>query len=257
MDIWNDYRARMGSKGITKREEFYNRQVHRLTHHASENLSYQEVTIDECKQNVTILDTDALNQKTIISLPNENLDLGEIVRWKNLYWLITERDANTTLYTKCKMTQCNYLLKWVTDDKLIHVQWCVIEDGTTYQTGERESSDFVVTRGDTRIAMYITRNEQTINLGRDNRFLIGDPDAKFKLAYTLSKPLKVGNVYNGHGVYQFVLQEVSTNEYDNHELAIADYYRYFPEKDDELQDQDIDLDKSSQSDTESDRKGWL
>ena len=34
MDIWNDYRARMGSKGITKREEFYNRQVHRLTHHA-------------------------------------------------------------------------------------------------------------------------------------------------------------------------------------------------------------------------------
>ena len=95
-------------------------------------------------------------------------------------------------------------------------------------TGEFENRDFVATRGDSRIAVTIARNSQTINLNRKNRFLIDDPETEHKLAYTLSKPLKLGGVFNNQGVYKFVLQEVSATDDDNHELGIADYYKYFP-----------------------------
>ena len=59
-------------------------------------------------------------------------------------------------------------------------------------TGEYEDRNFIVTRGDSRIAMTIAKNKYTTKFNRENRFLIDDPDADFKLAYILSKPLKVG-----------------------------------------------------------------
>lgn len=96
---------------------------------------------------------------------------------------------------------------------------------TTDLTGELEDRSFTTTRGDSRIAMTITRNRYTVNFDRENRFLIDDPDTKHKLSYLLTKPLKLGAAYNGKGVYKFVLQEVTATEYDNHELGIADYYK--------------------------------
>lgn len=105
---------------------------------------------------------------------------------------------------------------------------CTIISNTTDLTGEFEDRNFVVTRGDSRIAMTIARNEMTIKFNRKNRFLIDDEESPLKLAYTLSKPLKLGWTYNGQGIYKFVLQEVNTTDDDNQELCIADYYKHFP-----------------------------
>ena len=66
-------------------------------------------------------------------MPGEDFRLGVIVEWMDNHWLIVEKDANNEIYTKVKLLQCNYLLKWieVTDDKpKIIEQWCVIDDGT-------------------------------------------------------------------------------------------------------------------------------
>ena len=51
------------------------------------------------------------------------------------------------------------------------------------------------------------------------------------LAFTLSKPLKIGHSYDDEtGVYKFVLHEVNSTDDDNFELGIADYYKYFPKE---------------------------
>lgn len=76
--------------------------------------------------------------------------------------------------------------------------------------------------------MTIAKNNDTVKFGREQRFLIDDPDSGDKLAYLLTKPLKVGKTYNGSGIYAFVLQEVVSTEDDNMELGIADYYKHFP-----------------------------
>lgn len=77
------------------------------------------------------------------------------------------------------------------------------------------------------MALIISRNDETVKLGRDHRFLIDDLDSNQQIAYALTKPLKVGQVYNGKGVFGFVLQEVQTTNDDNLELGIADYYKHF------------------------------
>lgn len=264
MSVWDSYEARADAHGKNKRTAFLNREVRMLQNKTGDNLSYQKVTIDGRKQRVSIIDSDNLNEKTIISYPNEDIKLGGLVHWMDNFWLITEQNANKTVYTKCKMVQCNHLLKWVSDDKVIHKQWCIVEDGTKYLTGEYEDRNFVVTRGDSRIAMTIARNELTVNFNRENRFLIDDMESSHKLAYQLTKPLKLGGTYNNEGVYKFVLQEVTATTYDNHELGIADYYKYFPREnfiednfDIDNTDNIEDEDNANSSDINSGKKVWL
>lgn len=97
-------------------------------------------------------------------------------------------------------------------------------------TGELEDRNFIVTRGDARIAVTIARNEDTAKLNRENRFIIDDPLSNKMMAFQLTKPIKLNNVFNGDGVYKFVLQEVTATGDDNFELQIADYYKYFPKE---------------------------
>lgn len=228
MDVWGVYQSRMESYGATKRESIMNRERRFLEAKTKDSLSYFPVTINGTDQNVSIINTDNLDEKFIYSMPGESIVHGGIVEWMGNHWLITEHDANTELYTRAKMIQCNYLLKWVDSDGIIREQWCIIEDGTKYLTGQYEDRGFVVTRGDSRLGMIIAKNEHTTKLKRGVRFLIDDPKSEMLLAYELTKPFKLSGVYNEQGIFKFVLQEVNSTDDDNQELRVADYYKYFP-----------------------------
>ena len=86
----------------------------------------------------------------------------------------------------------------------------------------------MATRGDSRISLTIAKDNQTVRLNRNNRFLIDDYDSPNILSYRLTKPFKLGGNYNGNGVLYFVLQECNTEDTDNFELHIANYYDHFP-----------------------------
>lgn len=252
MGAWDTYEHRITIRGSSKRGNALRREIHALNAKEKDSLSFHTVDIDGDVRDVMIINSDNLEEKTIISKPQEDLYEGMLVDWMDNFWLITERDANSEVYTKAKMIQCNYLLKWVSDDDVIHEQWCVIEDGTKYLNGILEDRNFIITRGDSRIAMTIARNEYTKKFGRKNRFIIDEPDSDFKIAYELSKPLKVGHTYNDKGIYKFVLQEVQTTKDDNIELSIADYYKHFPSETSMTQVDDMEMPTGSNG-----KQGWL
>lgn len=232
MNAWDLYTERMNNIGKTKRDSSFKKEVYNLKTMLPQSLSYHSVILDDVQRDVVIIDSDNLNEKMIYSLPGEDIDNGAMVKWANNMWLVTERDANAEIYTRAKMFQCNYLLKWVelnNDEPVIVEQWCVVDDGTKYMTGEYEDRNFIVTRGETRIAVTIQRNEHTLKLKRTNRFLVDDIDATNKIAFALTKPLKAGNTFDKKGVFKFVMSETNSSDYDNIELGIADYYRYFPD----------------------------
>jgi len=244
MSAWDTYANRIEVHGTTKRGATLKREVRLLQNRVPDSLSYQTVTVYSAEygynvlspemgaksftQKVSIANSDNLNEKYLFTIPGEDMELGSLIYWMDNYWLVHERDANTTVYTRTKLIQCNYLLKWVSYDNTICEQWCVVEDGTKYLTGELEDRYFATTRGDSRISVEIAKNSRTVKLGRTNRFLIDNPESPVVLAYALTKPLKFTGVYNNQGVFKFVLQEVNTTDDDNQELCIADYYKYFP-----------------------------
>ncbi len=248
--IWDTYSQRMNTRGISRRETNLLRENRMIHKRLPNSLSYQTIEYypqeycynidapimaDKCStQEVAIINSDNLNTKLIYSLPGEDISLGSLVHWMDEYWIVTERDANTTLYTKAKMLQCNHLLKWINENGVIIKQWCIFDDGTKYLTGFLEDRNFFTRRGDARASLQLSRNEHTILLGRNNRFLIDDDDRPHKMCYQLTKPLKGNLTYNNKGTYSFTLQEVVATENDNHELGICDYYLYFPKADSEV-----------------------
>ena len=130
MSVWDTYESRVTAHGSTKRNATLLREQRYLSSKMRDSLSFQSVVVDGVERDVSIINSDNLNEKLMLSPPGEDFDCGGLVDWADNHWLITEKDANNEVYTRVKLVQCNYLLKWVDDDNLIHEQWCIIEDGT-------------------------------------------------------------------------------------------------------------------------------
>ena len=174
MSVWDSYRSRINAHGGNKRGAALQTEFSFLMEKIPGSLSYQNAVIDGEQRELAIIDADNLDTKTLCSMPGEDLPHGGLVEWMDNRWLIIERDANNEVYTKAKMRQCNYLLRWIADDGSIVERWCIVEDGTKYLTGEYSDNDFIITRGDSRIALIIAKDRYTIRLNRDDRFLIDD-----------------------------------------------------------------------------------
>lgn len=228
MNPWDTYCQRIAVKGGAKREAVLRRQARYLTQKLPESLAHQSMEIDGAMRNVAVINSDDLNIKTLCSLPGEDLRHGATVSWMDNHWLITGRDANNELYTKATMQQCNHLTKWISQDGTVVERWSIVEDGTKYLTGEYGDNNFILTRGDSRLMLILPRDNETIRLNRNNRFLIDDEDSPNVLAYRLTKPFKLGGAFAGNGVLSFILSECNTEDSDSLELRIANYYEHFP-----------------------------
>lgn len=233
-DYWSKYYDRMRLSGTSQRDAVLRREKDYIRRKMRNSLSFHTALVDGVSQELAIMNTDNLDTKTVIAMPDEDIRHGAVVEWMGEHWIVITRDYNTEVYTKGKMRQCNYLLRWVDvgdNGPEIIERWCIIEDGTKYLTGEYGDKDFVVMRGDSRVSMILPLDDQTLKLNRTNRFLIDDYYDDRVIAYRLTKPFKLGGSYGENGVLSFVLVECNTEDEDNLELHIADYYKYFPRPD--------------------------
>jgi len=228
VSFWDTYRSRINAQGGDRRTAALQKEGRLLNAKMLASPSYHQVIINGEHRSLAVINSDNLNQKTLCTLPGEDLPPGGAVEWMKNHWLITEVDANNELYTKGIMRQCNYLLRWIADDGNIVERWCIVEDGTKYLTGEYGDNDFIITRGDSRISLTLPKDGYTLRLNRDDRFLIDDYGSPNVLAYRLTKPFKLGGSFGENGVLYFVLQECNTEDSDNLELHIANYYDHFP-----------------------------
>ena len=146
MNVWGLYQSRVDAMGGTIRDTALKREKRMIVNKLPNNLSYQHAVIHlgadsyniesdagiakAIHQDVAVINSDNLNEKYIYSLPGDDIHCGSLVEWMDNKWIVTERDANTTVYTRAKMIQCNHLLRWVGNDKKIYEQWCIVEDGT-------------------------------------------------------------------------------------------------------------------------------
>lgn len=263
MSSWYTYEARLKTNGATRRERNLKQLKSHISNKITNSLSCHNVYINGIEQTVTILNQkEDMGTKKICALPEELLIHGGIVDFANSKWLITEVDVNNEVYSSGIMKRCNHILKWLNNKGEVIEKWCIVEDGTKYLIGEKAAD--IMSIGDARIAITISKDEDTIELKRGKRFLVDDTSAKTPLAYQITKPNKLYNVYGNEGVFRFILNEVNLTDNDNIELRIADYYNWEPDSnlDNEHQDLDISLkeiiDNATSKEEESDNKEvWL
>ena len=223
MNVWDTYNARLVVNGNARREHALTRTQGYINRKLSSSLSYQSITINNIPQKASITNTEELNIKTICALPGESLLHGGIVDWKENKWIITEIDAHNEVYEKGTMQQCNHLLRWRDSFGNIIEKWSIVEDGTKYLIGEKQED--IISVGDARIAVTVPKDSDTVNLKRGNRFLIDDVDTSEVIAYQITKPNRLYNIFNNKGIFRYILKEVNHTDNDNLELRVADYYQ--------------------------------
>ncbi len=131
MGVWDAYTARLEVQGQSLREASLQRERSLINRKIKDSGSYHQVKLDGKETKVAIINSDNLDEKTIIGLNGEIIDCGSDCEWMGNHWIVTATDANNEVYSKGYMQQCNYLLKWIDpDDKQIHQQWCIVSDGT-------------------------------------------------------------------------------------------------------------------------------
>lgn len=201
------------------------------------NPSYTTVNItlpDETEPksvDMAVLSSDDMNIKYICGMPGDKIVGGSLVEWSDRLWLVVDVDPNYEVYQKAQMQMCNYTLKFRINDNIAVNKPCVIKDVTKYLIGETAKE--MLTIGSSRMSVTVAKDKDTVYLNRGARLLIDDSGVEDSIAYEITKVDRVTGVYNGKGVYKYLVCETASTPDDDTVEMIPDDGKYEPGNPDE------------------------
>lgn len=225
------YKKIQGASGSSSQKQTVLNAIRKtLTKDFKQTVNWELVTINQREQDVIIVKTPEDRIKKVKARPSEPLRLGEIVTWRNGFWMIKKLDVDDQIQFAGEMYQCNVKLNWQNKAGTILSQFGVSEDATKYSDGIQGSK--VMQIGEFNIKVSIQVTADTLAIARDQRFLIGQFGVGYRpLAYKVTRVNPVTNTYDtvdGEGIVRgYVELTLSEDQFregrDNPELGIADY----------------------------------
>ncbi len=178
--------------------------------------------------------TDSQNQDYMrqILAPFGSLKLGMYVKFQNRIWLIVKYPGNNQIYEKGIMFKCNYPLRWYNSDTdRVIERWVYRQDSTRFSSGVTSGNEIAI--GNARDELIMPKDDETVKIHRDQRFIIDDYDSaqiSDPLVFKVTKENKILGVDGDHSLFSFIIAEGSSFNpvIDNRELMIADYYNKVP-----------------------------
>lgn len=126
-DFLSDYKARMSANGTTIGEQQFNNTAYFIEQSFANSPFYRVAIIESSKTQLEIriqdmsivtrsntIETVQFTMKFAFLKPNNKLNLGEIIFFDDLYWIVTDFNSDNPLYPKAKLFMCNYTLPVVT-----------------------------------------------------------------------------------------------------------------------------------------------
>lgn len=160
------------SNGVDTMKAFQLRDIkNKITRDFRKSIDAEDVTINGRKQLVLITRDKGDEQiKKIKSLPDERFDLGEIVNWNGVDYIIYKMDADRRIQSKGRMYECNMKIRWKNYNGEIIERVGKGEDATKY--GEGTEGSFRLRIGKFQLKLIVPLDNETVLIERDDRFLI-------------------------------------------------------------------------------------
>lgn len=147
----------------------------RITRDFRKSIDAEDVTINGEPHLVLITRDKGDEQiKKIKSLPDDRFDLGDIVNWNNVNYIIYKMDADRRIQSKGRMYECNLKLRWKNAEGEIIERVGKGEDATKY--GEGTEGTFRLRIGEFQLKVLLRLDEETVLIRRDDRFMIDADD---------------------------------------------------------------------------------
>lgn len=226
---WEIYDLLTNSDGTTPNERKSNKSKRKMLRYAPTNGTCFEVEINDDPRSVLINSTNTMNKKAICSMPDEQFFLGDLIVWKNTYWLITEIEVSDFTYFRGFMERCTDKLRWINEKGEEVERWCVADNMASNSEGITINKIINLPR--MVLNAKVTLDDETRKIRRGKRFLM-DIDEDNPNAYITTNRDIITDIYDedvSHGVCNFVLSQEQRNEdNDSKEKMIADYNDFVP-----------------------------
>ena len=221
---WELYERRLLYRGKTKRDRNISTIKRNIENKMPDNPAFKSVVVnDEFSIALTFFSTDYTNEKRFSTVyEGETVNIGDIIFWNELHWLVVEVDFDDDVKRGGKMVQCNREISWqnVTTGEII-TRWCLAEK--PYSSNLRDG--FMIDTSKREYKVQVPYDEETILVDLDKRFLLetinGVPKA-YRVTSVDVNTNKYQDVDGGFIVWNLVQDQYNEATDDAH-LMIADY----------------------------------
>lgn len=227
MDFYELLHLKLDTRGATPYERNFKQMQHEFYKYFEDSLTKAKVLVNGKNYiEVTIVDHSQSNNKDLsddkyVHAPNETkISVGDYILWDNQYWMVFSKENKTiATHQQAKIKESNQSIKWIRNGKIVNNElgwWSYVQSNTLYTMGVSENTLIDVV--DSKMMMYMQNNADTRDLQINERIFIGSRVYKIKFPDKVSR----------FGLISFLLDEDTINEnYDNVELGVADYYRFY------------------------------
>lgn len=118
----------------------------------------------------SVQDTRLKTMNRQILVPIGSVHTSNIVKYKNLYWLVIGLVDDNSVYSKAVMVICNYLLTWADADGNIFQRWSNVSSASQYNNGETSTNQLTVTSD--RLLVLMPDDDASIMLSQGQKFII-------------------------------------------------------------------------------------
>lgn len=221
---WEYYKERMHRQGPTRRERLIARTKEKIRNDMFMNPTCREVTVDDIPQYLYITRTDMPTKRKFNTLPDEKLELGQVVLWEGSHWLVTESVHDDEMTYHGAFEQCNRQLVWQNPDTLeIIKRWCTISK--PYYSNLRHGTQ--ITLSDREFKIQLPYDEESSRLDLGKRFILDKIAGEPKVYTCTSVDANTERFDVNDEVVGFLVINVEQDQYnketDNKELEICDY----------------------------------
>jgi hypothetical protein len=184
-----------------------------------QNFEYETTIKGIIQNNVPNTQTKGSERQLLVNIGD--IQDYKYVKYDNAIWIIMTNASNNKIYEKVVINQCNWILKWQNAQYEICQSPCYVTNASQYNSGE--ISNKTVSIGYNQFLVYVSTDNDTLSLSRDNRMFI-DYDMQKPTPYKITRIDTVSYSFNMNLVTVLIFTESQLNDdTDNLELMICDY----------------------------------
>jgi hypothetical protein len=217
MTFLDSWKALQNTQGGNSRDALMNGLKNTLAKSFKDSPSYYSVSINGATTDVHIVDdSDAKEQKLLLTQSTSPLNAGDLVLWNGEYWLtLIVDDMGDGLYYRGTIKKCPSSLKWLDEEGEIKEAWFIISSQTQRGLGLNDGNIIILPNERRYIA--VQKNAVTLKIVKGQRFILDNGRAwRVSSVNTLET-----------GLINIELEETQLNpSIDNVTLRVANYYTH-------------------------------
>lgn len=221
---WDIYENRLGVSGVSGRDRAISRTQESILRKAENSPALKSVHVNGLEMRLFINTTDVPSEKMFNTLPGELINIGDILLWNEMHWLVTKVDFDDEITRRGHIVQCNRQIRWqnsVTGE--IIERWCLATKPYTSNIDKGQ----VISTSNREYKVQLSYDEESRLVDLDKRFLLEEIGGEPK-AYIVTSVDTLTNRYQDIDG-GFLIWNLTQTEYhpatDNAELMIANYIK--------------------------------